>query len=265
MPKNYRRTIPEFDVPGKPLGRHVNHDPRSLAYKVIPDGTVATARWERETPVLDQGDLGSCTGNAAVGVLGTQPFRATLVPTALLDEDEAIAIYSAATRVDEYRGEYPPVDTGSDGLSVAKACKAAGFISGYRHITSLAAAYTAIQEGPFIVGTEWRSGMDKPDAKGVVKATGAVRGGHEYECIGYDAKTGLWEFVNSWGPSWGVGGHFFYSSATFSTLLAAEGDATVFVPNSKEPPTPTPPSPNADLVAQVLAKLQELMDWLKAL
>jgi hypothetical protein len=263
MPVNYRRHLEEHPVPGKPLGRHVNHDPRSLAYKVVPDGTAKTVRWERETPVLDQGDLGSCTGNAAVGVLGTRPFRETLVATAKLDEDEAVAIYSAATRIDNYAGTYPPTDTGSDGLSVAKACQAAGLISGYTHITSLAAAKTAIQAGPFIVGTDWRSGMDTPDDQGVVKATGSVRGGHEYECIGYDAGLDLWEFVNSWGPSWGKSGHFFYTSATFSTLLKADGDGTVFVPNSQPAPQPNPPA--ADLKAQVLAKLQELIDWIKTL
>ncbi|MFC4587824.1 hypothetical protein [Sphaerisporangium corydalis] len=31
-------------------------------------------RWERALPILDQGDLGSCTGNAAAGALGTAPY-----------------------------------------------------------------------------------------------------------------------------------------------------------------------------------------------
>ncbi len=30
--------------------------------------------WERVVPILDQGELGSCTSNAGTGALGTQPF-----------------------------------------------------------------------------------------------------------------------------------------------------------------------------------------------
>lgn len=250
MTDNYRRVITEQKVTGRRLGRHVNHDPRSLAYKITADGTVASARWERKTPVLDQGDLGSCTGNAACGVLGTEPFFTTLqadLQVGLkLDETEAVSLYSLATQLDEYPGTYPPDDSGSSGLGVAKACQKAGLISGYQHITSVAAAQTAIQKGPFIVGSDWLTGMDNPDANGVVKATGSVRGGHEYECIGYDAATDLWEFVNSWGTSYGVGGHFFYSSGTFAQLLSRDGDATVFTPITSPAPTPTPtPTPPA--------------------
>lgn len=230
-----RYRIPEVVVPGRPLGRHVNHDPRSLAYKVVPDGTVQTARWERRTPVLDQGDVGSCTGNAACGVLGTDPFY---TPGFIGDETEAVTLYSSATVLDPYQGTYPPDDTGSDGLSVAKACKAAGLISGYTHITSITAALTAIQTGPFIVGTEWLSSMDDPDGSGYVTVTGTVRGGHEYECVGYDAGRDLWEFVNSWGTGFGVAGHFYYSSASFTKLLASDGDATVFTPVTVPAPVP---------------------------
>jgi hypothetical protein len=245
----HRRHIPEAVVSGKPLGRHVHHDSRSLGYQVVPDGTVKTVRWNRTIPVLDQGDVGSCTGNAAVGHLGTSPDEdalASLVATGALklDEPEALKLYSAAETIDG-DGPYPPNDNGSSGLSVAKAAKTAGLISGYTHATSLAAAQTAIQLGPFIVGSDWHTSMDSPDAAGVVTVSGSVRGGHEYECIGYDAQTDLWEFVNSWGTGFGKAGHFFYSSASFTKLLAADGDVTQFVPLSQPAPTPTPaPVPN---------------------
>jgi hypothetical protein len=231
-------------VTGGRLGRRVQHDPRSLAYKVESDGTVASARWNRVTPVLDQGSLSSCTGNAACGVLGTEPFFATLTSDLQiglkLDEDEAVRLYALATQLDEYPGTYPPDDSGSSGLGAAKACQKSGLISGYQHITSVAAAQTATQKGPFIVGSDWYDGMDNPDGEGLVKATGSVRGGHEYECVGYDAARDLWEFVNSWGPSFGVAGHFFYSSGTFAQLLSRDGDATLFTPITSPAPIPTP-------------------------
>lgn len=246
MPEIVRRFIPEQAVSGKPLGRHVFHDPRSLDYQVHADGTVATVRWERIIPVLDQGNVGSCTGNAAVGHLGTQPEDATLQSLLssglVLDEQEALTIYSAAEVIDG-DGPYPPNDNGSSGLSVAKACKNAALISGYLHMTSLAACQTAIQTGPFIIGINWYDGFDNPDANGRVSISGSVRGGHEVEVIGYDTQTDLWEAVNSWGTSYGVGGHFFFSSVDFTRLLSEQGDATQFVPLSQPAPTPTPVPP----------------------
>ncbi len=245
------RRIPETIVQGKRLGRHVCHDPRSLAYQHPEATTFVTARWERTIPVLDQGNVGSCTGNAATGHLGTAPEYATLTAKIAagilnLDESEALRLYSAAEVIDGGAG-YPPEDQGSSGLSVAKAAKNAGLISGYLHMRSVAACHTAIQNGPFIVGTNWYTSMDSPDGNGLVTVSGSVRGGHEYECIGYDATTDLWEFVNSWGTGYGAAGHFFYSSTSLARLLSEQGDATQFVPLSQPAPTPTPvpvpPSP----------------------
>lgn len=243
----YTRQIPETVVEGKPLGRHVRHDPRSLRYLVEPAAAPVSVSWNRNVPGFDQGSVGSCTGNALVGALATDNYYASLASALatglLLDEAEALRIYSAAEVIDG-SGPYPPNDYGSSGLSVAQAAKNAGLISGYLHITSVAAAHTAIQQGPFIVGSDWFTGMDNPDANGVVVATGTVRGGHEYECYEYDAVADLWWFWNSWGPGYGVGGRFAYSSATFATLLATDGDATSLVPISSPVPVPSPvPAP----------------------
>jgi hypothetical protein len=253
-----QRYIHETVVPGRRLGRHVHHDSRSLAYQVRPSGTVVSRTWKREIPVLDQGDLGSCTGNATVGVLGSDPFYQTL-PGRTLDESEAVTLYSAAEKIDGGEG-YPPEDDGSTGLSVAKAAKNAGLISGYLHMTSVAACQTAIASGPFIIGSDWYEGFDNPTPGGLVTISGQVRGGHEYECIGYDAASDLWQLVNSWGTSYGVAGHFFYTSATLAKLLAAQGDATSFVPITAPAPVPMP-SP-ADL--NVVVFHSAVLDWANA-
>jgi hypothetical protein len=151
----------------RPLGRIVRHDPRSLQYLVPETTTPQSAKWERKIPVLDQGNLGSCTGNATVGVLGTEPFWDTLTVTEQqsMDENEAVKVYSLATQLDDVSGTYPPDDTGSSGLGAAQAAKKLGLISGYMHITSVAAAQQAIQSGPFITGVNWYEGFDTPDAK----------------------------------------------------------------------------------------------------
>jgi hypothetical protein len=231
--------------PGMRLGRHIRWDSRSLAYAIQPTGVSQTKIWDRKIPILDQGNLGSCTGNATVGVLGTEGVfeHLSAAQQQSLNEDEAVKLYSAATKIDDAPGTYPPTDTGSDGLSVAKAAQQAGYLSGYQHITSVDAAKTAILSGPFIVGTNWLSGMDSPDSSGLVHVKGSIRGGHEYECFGFDASADVWHFCNSWGESWGDAGRFMYSSADFAKLLAQQGDATTFVPISQPAPTPTPPIP----------------------
>jgi len=237
------RLIPEIVVEGKRLGRHVNHDPRSLAYALPEAARIVSVQWERVIPVLNQGDVGACTGNACTGILGTSPdhgdLAALIAAGLVLDETEALKLYSAAEVIDG-DGPYPPHDNGSSGLSVAKAAMARGLCSGFKHALSVAAAHTAIQKGPFMVGSDWYTSFDTPDANGLVAiAPGAtVRGGHEYECIGYDLPSDLWHLVNSWGTSYGVAGHFYYSTETFAALLASDGDATSLVPLSKPAPVP---------------------------
>ena len=234
--------LPEIVVPGCRLGRHIRHDPRSLAYLLPETETVVSVTWPRHIPILDQRATSACTGNALTGALGTGPLFDALPSGLTLDEQFALTIYSQAEVLDG-DGPYPPNDNGSSGLSVATVAKTDGYISGYLHATSVAAAHTAIQAGPFIQGTNWFTGMDTPDANGVVTATGTVRGGHEYVCREYDAVNDLWWYDNSWGPSFGVQGRFAMTSATLATLLAQSGDITALVPVNKPAPVPTPPTP----------------------
>lgn len=261
----YTRHIPEVvsETGGGRLGRHVKHDSRSLDYKFDGSGIATTSiRHTRYIPVLDQGDLGSCTGNAATGNLGTGDFFATISSSLTLDENEAVKLYSAATALDNYQGTYPPDDTGSDGLSVAKAAQQAGLISGYQHITSLNDAIAALQLGPIITGVNWYSSFDNPTKSGKVSITKSayVRGGHEFVLDEVDATNKLIGATNSWGASWGLKGRFYFSFADYERLLNEQGDATVFVKLSTPTP-PTPPGPTPTVDPDVLAAYQALKVW----
>jgi hypothetical protein len=234
------------------LGRHVNHDPRSLHYPVRSTAPLTSVRHERHVPVFDQGDLGSCTGNAAVGCMATGGYFATVgaTPHYAFAESGAVSCYSDATKADDYSGTYPPTDTGSDGLSVAKALKANGEISGYEHAFGIDQALAALMNGPWITGVSWFNDMFQPDAEGIVHPTGALAGGHEFVGDEYDAARGLIGFTNSWNASWGLAGRFYMPVEEYATLLGQDGDVTVFTPITAPAPTPTPgpvdPTPTPD-------------------
>src|SRR6476469_1789674 len=117
MPDNYRRIIPEIVVPGRRLGRNVNHDPRSLAFMVRrqPARTLVSVLHDRRVPVFDQGHLGSCPGNAAVGAVGTAPLIDGLPGNhPQLDEPLAVQVYEDSTGLDIFSKDTPPTETGSD-------------------------------------------------------------------------------------------------------------------------------------------------------
>jgi len=207
---------------GGRLGRHVHHDERSRAYRVTPHPAPKSVTWKRHVKPFDQGDLGSCTGNAMAGALSTAPF------THRFTERRAVTLYEQATALDDVPGQYPPDDTGSSGLAVAKAAQSDGLIATYLHCFSLADVISALQDGPCIAGTNWYTGMDTPYADGIVHATGTVRGGHEYELVGVDLDSEYFLACNSWGTSWGpLGGYFKIPFADFTRLLAEQGDVTV--------------------------------------
>lgn len=253
--------IPEDVVEGRRLGRHVEHDSESLRYLFSADlvDSIQSVEHKRQIPVLDQKSLGACTGFAAEGVAGSSPFFEAIPasvpakPTADVekDQEQAIALYSAASSLDNVPGDYPPTDTGSTGLAVAKAAQQAGLIAGYQHITSFDAFLKALSVTPLIVGTAWYSGMEQLDSDGVAKVTGSIRGGHEYQAISLDAKKRLIGFVNSWGSGWGVQGRFYIRFDDFDRLLHEQGDATVFVPLTDAPPKPTPEEVDRDMAAAI--------------
>jgi len=266
------RFIDEHPGPGR-LGRHVEHDERSRAFAISEDllpGTYNSAVHTVRIPVLDQGAVGSCTGHAAEGLVGTDPLFDAIPGTvaarptgdAQADHVQAVALYSSATRLDGIQGVYPPTDTGSTGLAVAKAAQAAGLISGYQHAFSLAAALKALSVMPLIIGVNWYEGFDRPDAAGQVSISGSVRGGHEFLLYGIDAAGRRVLARNSWGESYGAVGCFSFSFDDFGRLLAEHGDVTAFVPLTAPAPVPTPVPPTPQSVDAAMATAARA--WLTA-
>lgn len=235
--------LEEDVVPGKRLGRHIRFDTRSLAYPVrrVRSEAITATLWTRHIPILDQGNLGSCEGNSEVGCVGTTPLFEGLAPGHVpLDETEAVALYSAATRLDPFSGTYPPSDTGTDSTSVNKAAKKAGLISGYLSALTLADVLSALMAGPVNLGINWYSSFDDPAADGEVSiAPGAwVRGGHAPMARGVDPAGQTVFLDNSWGTSWGAKGSFVMGWGTLERLLAEGGEAVAPQPAALPPPVP---------------------------
>lgn len=227
MTVNYLLRLPE--KPGNPyrLGRHIHHDERSRRFGAALAGRVDHSVWhEHMGPVLDQGALGSCTGNALAQCLNTQPLQDG---HPLLVEDDAVRIYSEATAIDPYPGQYPPDDTGSDGLDVCKAAKAEGLISRYDHAFGLDECLRALSVQPVIIGTVWFESMFSPSPKGriPVKTRSGVAGGHEYLLWGLDTRWRRVWMLNSWGAGWGQNGAAYLTWSDLGHLLDDGGDCTV--------------------------------------
>jgi hypothetical protein len=208
------------------LGRRVNHDPRSRAFPAPAAATLRSVSWRRWSPVLEQGDLGSCTGNAIVGALGTQGLYKAGTAKALTEE-LAVSIYKRATVIDPFPGSWPPDDTGSDGLSVCKVAKELGLIASYSHAFGLDHCLAALALSPVMVGVPWLESMFSPGSSGLVDVWGAEVGGHEFVLTGLDVRHRLVRARNSWGMSWGVGGFFYLRWEDLGSLLERQGDCSV--------------------------------------
>lgn len=266
--------IPEIHDRLAAFGRHVEHDLRSLAYAhgVLPDYALQPVQWTRRIPILNQGQVGSCTGNAFTGVLGTDSLGRT-APTSVtvkadskgvfsagtytLDEQFALLAYTLNTKLDNIPGDMPGKDTGSSGVAAGKTGQQLGLLAGYTHAFSLAALKSALQNGPVMIGIVWLNSMFDPDGAGVIPVdkNSGVAGGHELVVSGWDGRH--FRLDNSWGTSWGQQGSGFLTEADMQWLLSQQGDVTVPAYSIAPIPTPTPADP--DLAMALAAR-----DWLTA-
>jgi hypothetical protein len=218
--------LPELQVRGRRLGRHIVHDERSRDFEAERAAKIVSVEHATTGLPLDQGNLGSCTANALAGAVNTQPnYQAG---GKVRDENDAIALYKRET-ADE--GEpYPPNDPGGSGLAVCKAAiELGGWISSYTHAFGVQHALEALVKRPVITGVSWYDSFDQPDKDGLVeiKPGAQVRGGHEFVVVQIIAEHELVGADNSWGLTFGLNGRFYFSFETWDALLQQQGDVTV--------------------------------------
>ncbi len=177
----------------------------------------------------DQGQTSMCTAFALSHAMAdgpvTHPRQNPMMDPATL--------YAAIVGRDRAAGRN--YDGGATSLAMAQEAQARGWIGEYRWGYSLAEFVAGMRVGPVILGIDWYSGMDDPSATdGIIRATGAVRGGHEIVCNGADFTHGVARLKNSWGRAWGKKGHAFLPFADLEKLIASGGDCVLV----RELPTP---------------------------
>lgn len=213
------------------LGRHINHDPASFGYRAETAAGIKSAWHQTHDLPLNQGQIGSCTGNALAGALNTAPNYSGRPRT----EADAVQLYEWETAMEGQ--PYPPNDPGGSGLNVCTVAQQHGWITSYTHAFGIEGALLALVLRPVITGVNWYDSFDNPIAGQISIGPGAtVRGGHEFLVYRLDVPEGATiddldkitvHCVNSWGKSWGNNGHFTMVAATWATLLDEQGDVTV--------------------------------------
>lgn len=234
----------ELNVGPHLLGRIVEHDPRSRNFPAQPRKLIRPKSRLHKIlpPALSQGDIGSCVGHTAAqwlncAIAGVNRRRGTLVTPrrvaprfnkgTYLDDDDARALYHAATGLDDTPGEWTPDDTGSSGLGGAKALQRYWFIDSYTHVFDFPTLCSVMLIQPVMAGINWYSDMFDPDKDGVVHVGGELAGGHEILLIGIDFANKRIRMRNHWTPQWGKKGDCFISFADMERLMHEEGDITV--------------------------------------
>jgi hypothetical protein len=184
--------------------------------------------------VSNQGEEGACVGHGHGGRVVNGPVAADED----LDEDRlngwCEGLYKEAQQLDEWPGtDY----SGSSVLGGAKACKARGYYTEYRWAFSIEDVLLSIMYlGPVVLGISWLEGMDDPRPSGLVRATGAVRGGHCIRARGVRLRAQLpgeigtlavVRLTNSWGRGYGVNGDVYLPVEDLEALLGLDGECCV--------------------------------------
>jgi hypothetical protein len=166
----------------------------------------------------NQHDTPQCTEFCGLHLMAdgpvTHPRQNPLVPSPTL--------YHEIQAIDRAEGRV--YDEGATSLAMAKAMRARGWIGEYLWGYTLADFIRGIRPSPIALGIDWYSGFDEPDAKGRVKLTGYVRGGHEILANGCDFNDGWVRLKNRWGREWGHNGHCYVSFEDLEKLIASGGD-----------------------------------------
>jgi C1A family cysteine protease len=238
----------------------------------------------QDTPILQQGGIGSCTAHAGVGIfmylqqkrLGTYTMGSRLyiyyrtrhdiegvdgdVGATLRDTAKEMAKFGVPPETD-----WPYNEDKYDVEPPAKAgVNAKKFVSTNYYLcdgSTPAATINNIKTAVALVGlpvmfgtTVYEQIMDVGQNGMIAQPGGKVAGGHAMDIMGYDNDRQAFLIKNSWGEGWGMNGYGWLPYSYFTKELA--NDSWVIAAESEldNPVPPTPPEPEASF-----CKLREIV------
>jgi hypothetical protein len=209
------------------FGRRHQPDERDAEYRLAPVRTLRRERWWNGGRVLDQGDSAACVGHAWAGWLLAPPVAGQFV--------DPFGLYELAGRY-EAGDTFDPL-AGTTIRAGAKILHKLGFIAAYHWATDLQAlAYTLLELGPVVMGSNWYAGMDRPRRRDrQLELDGELVGGHAYLLDGLDLDECVVRVKNNWGGEWGTGGRAWLALDDCARLLAEEGEACLAIERRPAP------------------------------
>jgi C1A family cysteine protease len=183
------------------------------------------------SPILDQGQCGSCVAFATIGTFETQlniTSKTSLSPWQLSPEylfscgggscdsgwevDSAMQFLVDSGTTDDACMPYTSGANGSDAQCSAACSNASNRVvqaTTYSQVgSSTSAVKAALQKGPLAATMTvyedfmyYKSGVYK-------HVSGSVAGGHAVSIVGWNDADGAWIVRNSWGAGWGMNGFF---------------------------------------------------------
>lgn len=205
------------------FGRLIEFDEKSRKFPVtavIRRGLKPRTKNWRCDIVLDQGNVGACTGFSVAHEAAAVPV---VVPG--ITNEVAMQVYKRAQQLDQWPGEDYE---GSSVLAAMKAGIERRWYKSYRWAfgeSDLALAISYI--GPAVLGIPWCAGMMELDENGLITVTGELVGEHAILCNGYNATKKLYKLHNSWGAGWGINGECYVRAADMKKLLKENGEACI--------------------------------------
>ena len=210
-------------------------DPRNHVYSE-PLTAMRSVLHTDHAPIANQGDTGACTGFTGLDLINTARFSAVRRRVngdlGYLHNEIGFSFYHQNTVADEWPETWPPTDTGSSVLAMAKVLKKLGYLSQYAWADSFDSMLQALSKGPVMLGTLWTTGMSDPDSSGLIRPTGDLAGGHAYIARGKDYLHRRIRCRNHWTKNWGVRGEFYVGFDDIKWLLAPEQQGECVVPVS---------------------------------
>ena len=215
-------------------------DHRDFIYKVDLSGITLPTNVDLSTkcpPVYDQGQLGSCTGNAIAGSIEYEQIKKNdpnpFVPSRLFIyynerllegtvKSDSGAQIRDGMKVVNSQGVCNEITWPYNIAKFKTKPSAKAYAEGKKYTTKVYARVpqdlislkTCLAAGdPFVFGFTVYSGFESPTVAqtGVLNMPGpseTVLGGHAVLCVGYDDKTQRFLVRNSWGVDWGLKGYF---------------------------------------------------------